>query len=94
MRNKAVWFIWSRHGSRFHQDALAASRAVVATGRDTDRVRRAIGPSDDLVVVKLDVTSCGDAETAVRAAIDRFGRIDVLVNNTGNFRAGYCHATA
>ena len=69
--------------------ALAAGHAVVATGRDTEAVAKAVGASDDLLVVKLDVTNLADAEAAVRTAIDRFGRIDVLVNNAGNFKAGY-----
>jgi NAD(P)-dependent dehydrogenase (short-subunit alcohol dehydrogenase family) len=41
------------------------------------------------LAVKLDVTSRADAEAAVRAAVDRFGRIDVLVNNAASFYAGY-----
>ena len=44
---------------------------------------------DDLLVVTLDVTSPEQAEAAVQAAVDRFGRIDVLVNNAGNFNAGF-----
>jgi NAD(P)-dependent dehydrogenase (short-subunit alcohol dehydrogenase family) len=69
--------------------ALAAGDAVVATGRNTDVVTKAVGPGDELLVVELDVTSPADAEAAVQAAVDRFGRIDVLVNNAGNFQAGY-----
>jgi NAD(P)-dependent dehydrogenase (short-subunit alcohol dehydrogenase family) len=52
-------------------------------------VRKAIGPEEELLVVKLDVTSRADAEAAVRAAVERFGRIDVLVNNAASFYAGY-----
>jgi NAD(P)-dependent dehydrogenase (short-subunit alcohol dehydrogenase family) len=44
---------------------------------------------DDLLAVKLDVTDPADAEAAVAAAVDRFGRIDVQVNNAGNFNAGF-----
>ena len=50
---------------------------------------KALGQSNDLLAVKLDVTSRADAEAAVRAAVDRFGRIDVLVNNAASFYAGY-----
>ena len=50
---------------------------------------QAVGESADLLVVKLDVTNPADAEAAVKAAIDRFGRIDVLVNNAASFYAGY-----
>jgi NAD(P)-dependent dehydrogenase (short-subunit alcohol dehydrogenase family) len=71
------------------QAALAAGHAVVATGRDTHAVAKAVGMSDDLLVVTLDVTNRADAESAAGAAVDRFGRIDVLVNNAGNFFAGY-----
>jgi hypothetical protein len=66
--------------------ALAAGNAVVATSRNTDAVAEAVGEADDLLIVKLDVTSRADAEAA---AVERFGRIDVLVNNAGNFYAGY-----
>src|SRR2546425_10335969 len=76
-------------GVDFVKAALAAGHAVVATGRDTGAVAKAVGKSDDLLVVKLDVTSRTDAEAAMRAAVNRFGRIDVLVNNAGNFFAGY-----
>src|SRR5687767_11226148 len=76
-------------GADFAKAALAAGHSVVASGRDTDRVSKALGRSNDLLPVKLDITSRADAETAVRAAVDRFGRIDVLVNNAASFYAGY-----
>ena len=69
--------------------ALTAGYRVVATGRNPQKVLDAIGDSDDLFAVKLDVPSPSDAESAVKAAIGRFGRIDVLVNNAGNFYAGF-----
>ena len=92
MSNKKVWFITGASrgmGVDFAKAALAAGHAVVASGRDTDRVSKALGASKDLLAVKLDVTSRADAETAVLTAVSRFGRIDVLVNNAASFYAGY-----
>src|SRR5881296_256990 len=92
MTNNKVWFITGAGrgmGVEFVRAALAAGHSVVATGRDTDRVSKALGQSDDLLPVKLDVTSRAEAEAAVGAAVDRFGRIDVLVNNAASFYAGY-----
>src|SRR2546422_2210766 len=89
---KKVWFITGAGrgmGVDFAKAALAARHTVVATGRDTDAVAKAVGKSEGLLIVKLDVTNRADAEAAARAAVDRFGRIDVLVNNAGNFFAGY-----
>jgi NAD(P)-dependent dehydrogenase (short-subunit alcohol dehydrogenase family) len=90
--NNKVWFITGAGrgmGADFAKAALAAGHSVVASGRDTDRVSKALGQSNDLLPVKLDVTSRADAEAAVRAAVDRFGRIDVLVNNAASFYAGF-----
>ena len=92
MSGKKVWFITGAGrgmGVDFATAALGAGNAVVATGRNTDVVSTAVGRTDDLLVVKLDVTNPADAEAAVQAAVDRFGRIDVLVNNAANFYGGY-----
>src|SRR5580704_13218526 len=92
MSNKKVWFITGASrgmGFEFAKAALAAGHAVVASGRDSDRLSKALGQSNDLLAVKLDVTTRADAEAAVQSAVDRFGRIDVLVNNAASFYAGY-----
>ena len=69
--------------------ALAAGHQVVATGRNPDKVTEAVGKSAGLLVVKMDITEPADAEAAVRAAVDKFDRLDVLVNNAANFYAGF-----
>ena len=87
-----VWFITGAGrglGLDIAKAALAAGHAVVATGRDPVKITAAIGAHDNLLSVKLDVTRPEDALTAVEAAVERFGRIDVLVNNAGNFYAGF-----
>jgi NAD(P)-dependent dehydrogenase (short-subunit alcohol dehydrogenase family) len=93
MTDKKVWFITGAGrgmGVDIAKAALAAGNAVVATGRRPEAVEQALGGAqDDVLVVKLDVTSPADAQAAVQAAVERFGRIDVLVNNAGNFYAGF-----
>jgi NAD(P)-dependent dehydrogenase (short-subunit alcohol dehydrogenase family) len=92
MTDKKVWLVTGAGrgmGVDIAKAALAAGHAVVATGRNPDRVSAALGAHDDLLAVKLDVTDPADAQAAVTAAVERFGRIDVLVNNAGNFYAGF-----
>src|SRR4051794_2750139 len=69
--------------------ALAAGHNVVATGRNPDAVAEALGGAENLLVAKLDVTSSDDATAAVKAGVDRFGGVDVLVNNAASFYAGF-----
>jgi len=92
MTDKKVWLITGAGrglGSDIAKAALAAGHAVVATGRDPKKVIAAIGNHNDLLALKLDVTRAADAQAAVESAVARFGRIDVLVNNAGNFYAGF-----
>jgi NAD(P)-dependent dehydrogenase (short-subunit alcohol dehydrogenase family) len=92
MATNKVWLITGAGrglGVDIAKAAMAAGHKVVATGRNTAKVAKALGESADLLVVKLDITKPSDAESAVKAAVDRFGRIDVLVNNAANFYAGF-----
>jgi NAD(P)-dependent dehydrogenase (short-subunit alcohol dehydrogenase family) len=92
MTDKSVWFVTGASrgmGVDIVKAALAAGHAVVATGRNSDAVAKAVGKADQLLVTKLDVTRPDDAKAAADAAVKRFGCIDVLVNNAGNFYAGF-----
>src|SRR4051794_40511247 len=92
MTERKVWLITGAgrgFGVHIAKAVLAAGHAVVATGRDKAKVAAALGEHGNLLAIKLDVTRPGDAHAAVEAAVRKFGRIDVLVNNAGNFFAGF-----
>jgi NAD(P)-dependent dehydrogenase (short-subunit alcohol dehydrogenase family) len=84
-----VWFVTGAGrgmGDDIAKAALAAGHAVVATGRNPVKVSFVLGAQDDPIVLALDVTNPASAEAAVQAGVDRFGRIDVLVNNEGQLQ--------
>jgi NAD(P)-dependent dehydrogenase (short-subunit alcohol dehydrogenase family) len=88
----AVWFITGAArgmGVDLAQAALGAGHSVVATARNAANVTAALGEHDNLLALALDITDPAAAQAAADAAVQRFGRIDVLVNNAGNFYAGY-----
>ena len=92
MADRKVWLITGAArgmGESFVRATLAAGHAVVATGRRPDDITKVFGTPDDLLAVRLDVTSVDEANAAVAAAIDRFARIDVLVNNAGASFKGF-----
>ena len=92
MSTKQVWLITGAGrglGVDITKAALAAGHTVVATGRDADAVAHAIGEHPDLLPLRLDITRPEDAVAAVQVTEKTFGRIDVLVNNAGNFYAGF-----
>ena len=83
-----VWFITgagSGIGAGTAKAALEAGDRVVATGRNLDKVRQALGDEagENVAFVQLDVADEAQAKLAVEQAVQRFGRIDVLVNNAG-----------
>jgi NAD(P)-dependent dehydrogenase (short-subunit alcohol dehydrogenase family) len=87
---KRVWFITGASrglGALIARAALADGNAVVATGRNVASIVEQFGDSEALrnalLPVALDVTNEAQAKAAVAAAVEKFGRIDVLVNNAG-----------
>src|SRR5581483_2935607 len=82
-----TWFITgasSGFGHAFAEHALAKGYNVVAAARDTTRLQSLVAKAPDRVLaVTLDVDRAGDAQKTVEAAVARFGRIDVLINNAG-----------
>jgi len=83
---KRVWFITGASrglGALMAEAALADGNAVVATGRNAAAIVERLGESHALLPVALDVTSEAQAKAAVEAAVEKFGRIDVLINNAG-----------
>ena len=92
MTDNKIWFVTGAArgmGVDIATAALAAGHAVVATARNPDAITAALGDDDNLHAVQLDITNPASVDAAIAAAVDRFGRIDVLVNNAGNFYAGY-----
>jgi NAD(P)-dependent dehydrogenase (short-subunit alcohol dehydrogenase family) len=92
MDNQKVWLITGAGrgmGVEIAKAAIKAGYKVVATGRNPEKVTKAIGENDNLLVVKLDISNSAEAEAAVKEAVAKFGGIDVLVNNAAIFNAGY-----
>ncbi len=92
MSDGQVWLITGASrgmGTEFALAALKAGHAVVATGRRAAEVADALGSWDQLLVAALDVTSMSDADAAVATGVERFGRIDVVINSAGASFKGY-----
>ncbi|PZP56250.1 MAG: short-chain dehydrogenase/reductase, partial [Micavibrio aeruginosavorus] len=92
MIKERVWFITGAGrgiGSDLVTAALAAGHKVVATARDAAAVTDEVGEHDGLLSLAMDVTDPSAIDEAVSKALDRFGSIDVLVNNAGRFYTGF-----
>ncbi|MFL6677839.1 MAG: SDR family NAD(P)-dependent oxidoreductase, partial [Burkholderiaceae bacterium] len=88
-----TWFITGATrglGADIAAAALKAGDRVVATGRQRAAVSDRLGPDTDrLLSLSLDVGDAAQAQAAVAAAVERFGAIDVLVNNAGYGHIGF-----
>jgi NAD(P)-dependent dehydrogenase (short-subunit alcohol dehydrogenase family) len=83
---KRVWLVTGASrgiGAKIVAAALAHGDAVVATARQAQAVIERFGEQPGLLAVQLDVTNESQAADVARAAVEHFGRIDVLVNNAG-----------
>jgi NAD(P)-dependent dehydrogenase (short-subunit alcohol dehydrogenase family) len=82
-----TWFITGASrgfGRSFTRAALAAGDRVAATARDTSSLDDVASEYGDAILpIELDVTDREAAFAAVRQAHERFGRLDVVVNNAG-----------
>lgn len=83
-----VWFITgagSGIGAGIAKAALQAGDRVVATGRNLDKVHKALDDvaNGNVAFIQLDVTDEAQSKAAVAEAVNKFGRLDVLVNNAG-----------
>jgi NAD(P)-dependent dehydrogenase (short-subunit alcohol dehydrogenase family) len=95
MNGQRVWLITgasSGFGRAIADAVLARGDSVVATSRRTDSLADLDGDGR-VHVVALDVTDAAQREAAVAEAIDRFGGIDVLVNNAGRTQVGAVEET-
>ncbi|MCD1633903.1 SDR family NAD(P)-dependent oxidoreductase [Martelella mediterranea] len=87
-----VWLVTGASrglGREIARAALDAGETVVATARSADAVRAAFGDYDRLHARALDITDAEAANTAAAETAERFGAIDVLVNNAGYAELGF-----
>ena len=92
MDTRQTWFITGASrgfGLELVHQLLRQGRRVAATSRDVAELRRAVGVDvADFLPLAVDLASEASVGSAVRAAVERFGRIDVVVNNAGYGQLG------
>jgi NAD(P)-dependent dehydrogenase (short-subunit alcohol dehydrogenase family) len=82
-----VWLITgcsTGFGRELAKNVLSSGHKAIVTARNTDDIKDIVeGNDDNALAIKLDVTKPSEITAAVNAAVEKFGRIDVLVNNAG-----------
>lgn len=89
---KKVWFITGASrgmGINFVKEALNVGDLVVATARKVENLNKVFTDNPNLVKLELDITDNNSIRSAINTTIDTFGKIDILLNNAGNFYGGY-----
>jgi NAD(P)-dependent dehydrogenase (short-subunit alcohol dehydrogenase family) len=77
-------------GLEIAKQAFSEGNKVIATGRNTDKITKAINDTtNNLFVVQMNVTNPNEINSVIKSAVEKYGTIDVLVNNAGNFYAGF-----
>lgn len=95
--NEQVWFITGANkgiGAAIAKEALGQGHRVVATARKTEEMENTLGSSPNLLISNLDITNDDQVQASVQAAMAKFGRIDVLVNNAGYGQLGFFEETS
>lgn len=90
--NQKVWFITGANkgiGAAIVKEALSQGYSVVAAARKKEEAEQNLGAHSNLLIVQLDINNDQQVEDAVKATVEKFGRIDVLVNNAGYGLLGY-----
>ena len=86
-----VWLVTGASGGlglTLVRQLLAAGHRVAATTRNADKLAAAVGDSENLLALTMALTDEADIKRGIAAITERFGRIDVTVNNAGYILVG------
>lgn len=91
MSTKKIWFVTGASkgmGLTLVKMLLARGYNVAATSRTVQDLRRAVGENDHFLPLQMNLSDENDVKRALSATVDRFGRLDVVVNNAGYGQVG------
>jgi NAD(P)-dependent dehydrogenase (short-subunit alcohol dehydrogenase family) len=90
-QKEKVWFVTGASkglGAELVEKLLAEGYKVAATSRKKDALTKLFGEGENFLALDMDVTSDGHVKSTIKSVVDRFGRIDVIVNNAGFSQIG------